>query len=299
MNTQKRSRVVVVITDGVGIAPANPGNAVTLAKTPTFSQHWGTDPFAPFYYGKGFASARLIAHGPHVGLPRGVMGNSEVGHSTLFCGKPYAELLDAITMALDDRSLYASSAWKSMMQRNQGTTHFVGLLSDGKVHSDIAHLLVMMQECANQGIKKLRVWALTDGRDVKPASAETYVSIVEQQCARINRENGADFRIAMVAGRSGTLMDRGETNWKIVERAWNALFFKDGILSNNAEKAIEEMRGELAGQNFTDENLGLRLIAEASGEAPSVVNGDNLVLFNYRTDRAVEFCSWMLVEMKN
>ena len=292
------NKVVAVITDGVGIAPANAGNAVNLATTPTFDRHWGPDPFRPYFYGDRFCSLRTIAHGQHVGLPEGVMGNSEVGHSTIFCGKPYNEMLPDITAALKDGRIYSSSAWKKAMARKDGTTHFLGLLSDGQAHSDIAHLLEMMRECARSGIKKVRIWALTDGRDVSPTSAQVYVNQVEALCAELNSANQADFRIAMLAGRAGTLMDRGEDDWSRVQRAWDALFFGEGTRSQNALSAIDEMRDEtreeLEGKDFTDEQLGLRLISESSGNAPTVANGDNLILFNYRTDRIVQFCSWML-----
>jgi 2,3-bisphosphoglycerate-independent phosphoglycerate mutase len=292
MNSRKK--VVVVITDGVGIAPHNPGNAVTQAHTPTFDHHWGPDPFNTSFHGDDFCSMRLIAHGQHVGLPNGVMGNSEVGHSAIFSGKPYYELLDDITVGLGDGRIYSSPAWHKMVARKEHTTHFLGLLSNGQVHSDISHLLVMMWECAKQGIKKVRVWALTDGRDVAPASAQFFVSQLQQICDKINVNFNADYKIAMIAGRASTLMDRGEDDWKRVEKAWNALFFADGQLAQDPLSAIDQMREELAGQKFTDEHLGLRLISEADGEAPRVCAGDNLLLFNYRTDRAVEFCSWML-----
>ena len=289
-----KNKVIVAITDGVGIKAKYPGNAVELARKPTFDRHWGADPFAAFYYGKGFASAKLIAHGTHVGLPPGVMGNSEVGHSTIFCGKPYFEMLPDITAGLQDGRIYSSASWQKMIARKSGTTHFVGLLSNGQVHSDMAHLLTIMQECAIQGFTKSRFWALTDGRDVPPNSADIFVTNLQQQCERINSEFKADYRIAMLAGRAGTLMDRGEDDWTRIQKAWNALFFKEGKLSANGLAAIDEMRAELAGQKFTDENLGLRLIAEADGSAPTVMAGDNLVLFNYRTDRIVQFISWML-----
>jgi 2,3-bisphosphoglycerate-independent phosphoglycerate mutase len=292
-----QSKVVVVVVDGVGIAPQNPGNAVALAHTPTFDAHWGKDPFAPFASEGKALSARLIAHGSHVGLPDGVMGNSEVGHSTIFCGKPYDELLPAINKGIKDGSLFQAEAWQEAIRRSSGETggcvHFLGLLSDGQVHSDINHVLEMMRNCAASGVSKVRLWCLTDGRDVPPSSAQDYLEQVENLCAEINASSGMDYSIAMVAGRAATLMDRGEDDWGRVEQAWNALFHKGGTLTNSASEAIAELRGEKSG-SFTDENLGLRLIRDSKGEAPQIAAGDSLVLFNYRTDRIVEFCSWML-----
>ena len=145
-----KNKVLVVVTDGVGIAKPSEGNAVDLAKTPTFDSHWGSDPFKDTYStknpSKNSTSFKLIAHGTHVGLPEGIMGNSEVGHSTIFCGKPYLEMLPDITKALDDGRIFSSKAWEKIKERKENTTHFLGLLSDGKVHSDIEHLISMLNK---------------------------------------------------------------------------------------------------------------------------------------------------------
>lgn len=291
--TKSCRKVVVVITDGVGLAPKNPGNAVDLAHTPTFDAHWGSDPFAPFSVEGKALSARLFAHGPHVGLPEGVMGNSEVGHSTIFCGKPYDELLPALNKGIANGLLFTGAAWKAVTSRSEACTHFLGLLSDGQVHSDIRHLLAMMQRCADEGLKRARVWCLTDGRDVAPCSAQEYIAQVEELCAEINKAYGFDYRIAMIAGRAGALMDRGEDDWGRVQLAWDALFHQKGQVSSTAQGSLKELRGEMSG-SFTDEHLGLRLIRDCAGNIPQIASGDTLVLFNYRTDRILEFCSWML-----
>ncbi len=289
-----KKKVIVVVTDGVGIAKPNEGNAVDLANTPTFDSHWGIDPFVDVYSNNDTSSIKLIAHGEHVGLPQGIMGNSEVGHSTIFCGKPYLEMLPNITSALSDGKIFSSKVWKEIVSKKENTTHFLGLLSDGKVHSDIEHLVAMLEKCAEDGIRNAKIWALTDGRDVAPASIEKYVKRIESLCLEINKQYDANFAIAMIAGRANVLMDRGEDDWTRVETAWNALFFAQGRTSINAQIAVEELRAELFGQNHTDEHLGLRLITQKYGLPPKVNAGDNLILFNFRSDRIVEFCSWML-----
>ena len=292
-----KNKVIVVVTDGVGIAKASDGNAVELASTPCFDKHWGSDLFKDTHSTKNSISLKLIAHGKHVGLPEGIMGNSEVGHSTIFCGKPYLEMLPEIAAALKDGRIFSSKAWKEITERKENTTHFLGLLSDGKVHSDLEHLISMLKKCAEDGIRNVKIWALSDGRDVKPASIRKYVKRIEKVCLEINEQHSQDnynYAIAMIAGRANVLMDRGEDDWKRVERAWNALFFSEGRLSKNASIAIEELRGELYGQSFTDEHLDLRLITQKYGMPPKVNAGDNLILFNFRSDRIVQFCSWML-----
>ncbi len=289
-----KNKVIVIVTDGVGIAKPSEGNAVDIAKTPTFDSHWGADPFKDTYSTKNSTSFKLIAHGEHVGLPEGIMGNSEVGHSTIFCGKPYLEMLPDITSALKDGRIFSSKAWDKIKERKENTTHFLGLLSDGKVHSDIEHLISMLNKCAEDGIRNVKIWALSDGRDVKPASIREYAEKIEKLCLKINEKHDFNYAIAMIAGRGNVLMDRGEDDWKRVEKAWNALFFSEGRLSVNASIAIEELRGELYGQSFTDEHLDLRLITQKYGMPPKVNAGDNLILFNFRSDRIVQFCSWML-----
>ena len=290
----KRNKVIAVVIDGVGIAKANAGNAVDLANTPTFDSHWGENPLVDIHSTNNSTSFKLAAHGEYVGLPLGVMGNSEVGHSTIFCGKPYLEMLPRINSSLENGEIFSSNAWNQIISRKQSTTHFLGLLSDGQVHSDIEHLISMLRKCDEESIKNVRIWALADGRDVAPASIEKYINRIEKLCLEINTKSDANYAIAMVAGRANVLMDRGQDDWSRVETAWNALFFAQGRTSSKALIAVEELRSELFGQSFTDEHLGLRLITQKYGIPPKVNAGDNLVLFNFRSDRIVEFCSWML-----
>ena len=227
--SRSKNKVVVLITDGVGLAPDGSGNAVALAKTKTFDEHWGSSPLEGIYKTNNSISFPLYAHGKYVGLPDDVMGNSEVGHSTIFCGKPYDELLPSINKAIKTKELFGADAWKKMLSRaNFSCTHFLGLLSDGQVHSDIEHLVAMLEECASSNVPKVRIWALTDGRDVPPSSADKYIERIEQVCSKINSLHNFDYSIAMIAGRAGTLMDRGEDSWARVEKAWNALFFAKG-----------------------------------------------------------------------
>ncbi len=289
---------IAVITDGVGMAKPSIGNAVDLANIPMMKSHWGPNIFANEYRTVSTISRLLEASGTAVGLPEGVMGNSEQGHSTAFSGCAYKEPASFIPYDIANGSFFRKPAWETLVAPGQdnGTVHFVGLLSDGNCHSDINHLFEMIRKCAKQGVKKLRVWGLLDGRDVAPHSAQDYVSQLEDLLKELSLGNEVmDYRLAMVAGRMTSLMDRDD-KWERVQRVWDAMFNKQSELCQSALEAIEELRGEaeLEQGEYTDADLGLRLIAEEDGSVPSIQTGDSLLLFNFRTDRISRFMSWML-----
>lgn len=291
----ENQKLVVVIVDGLGVALDGPGNAVSLADTPLLDQHWGRTSNKGPHWGKNSVSLQLTAHGPDVGKPVGVMGNSEVGHSTIFSGGPVDEVELLIDRAIESGELFAQKCWKELVARGKAgkTVNFLGLLSDGMVHANIAHLEAMIERCAKEGVKTVRVWALLDGRDVAPHSAEKYLERIQTLFDKCNQTSGLDYKFAMLAGRGTTLMDRGENNWGIVQKCWEALFVEDSFpTSDDWRSALAELQEQAQGEHgtYTDELLDLRLI----GDDVTLKPDDCLLLFNYRTDRIRQFISWML-----
>ncbi|MFT5429908.1 MAG: 2,3-bisphosphoglycerate-independent phosphoglycerate mutase [Myxococcota bacterium] len=261
--------VVIVVMDGVGIAPAGPGNAVTLARTPTL------DTLAA----SGITSA-LTAHGTAVGLPSdGDMGNSEVGHNALGAGRVFDQGAKRVEAAINSGELFGHPIWKeTLASASGGTLHLIGLLSDGNVHSHDRHLHAMLLAAGRAGIGRVRVHILLDGRDVHPTSALEYVDRLESVLAEL----GDDYRIGSGGGRMLVTMDRYEADWRIVERGWKAHVQADGRRFKSARQAIETFREEDPG--LSDQFLPPFVI---DGSQP-MADGDGVILFNFRGDRALE-----------
>lgn len=268
--------VVLVVMDGVGINPSEYGNAVKNAYTPTLDKLFSTCPYT-----------EIKAHGVAVGLPTdGDMGNSEVGHNALGCGQIYSQGAKLVNESIESKAIFASDTWKQLAENAKGhTMHFLGLLSDGNVHSHINHLLAMIKESKEEGIGKVRVHILLDGRDVDPTSALIYVNQLED-CFKSLNDDSFDGRIASGGGRMVITMDRYEADWSMVEKGWAIHVEGEGRQFASATEAIETYRSENEG--LSDQFMPGFVIAENGKPVGTIEDHDSVILFNFRGDRALE-----------
>jgi 2,3-bisphosphoglycerate-independent phosphoglycerate mutase len=265
--------VVLVVMDGIGRGAGDEADAVSIASTPTLDRLWAPG-----------VRAELRAHGKAVGLPSDDdMGNSEVGHNALGAGKIYAQGALLVGRAIASGAMFDGPTWREVVTRGAkgGAIHFLGLLSDGNVHSHLDHLEAMLAAAAKVGCKKLYVHALLDGRDVPPTSALEYIDRTERYLAGL-RESGIDARIVSGGGRMKITMDRYEADWQMVERGWHTHVLADTRTFASASEAVTTYRGENPG--VIDQDLPPFVVAPA---AP-MQNGDAVVMFNFRGDRAIE-----------
>jgi 2,3-bisphosphoglycerate-independent phosphoglycerate mutase len=272
-----RGPLVFVVLDGVGCGHGDEGDAVRIAATPTLDRL--TVP--------GLATT-LRAHGRAVGLPSDAdMGNSEVGHNALGCGRVYDQGAALVDQAIDSGRLWQGKVWRDLAARaaGGGALHFIGLLSDGNVHSHIRHLEALLDRAAAEGATRLYVHALLDGRDVPATSALEYVERLERRLAAL-RDAGKDAAIASGGGRMWITMDRYEADWAMVERGWQTHVLGDGRRFPSAHAAIETYRAERPGLH--DQNLPAFVVERDGAPLAPVRDGDAVVLFNFRGDRAIE-----------
>ena len=269
--------VLTIVMDGVGLAPENAGNAVKLAYTPTLDAIMANYPML-----------KLKAHGTAVGLPSDDdMGNSEVGHNALGSGQVFAQGAKLVGNLIESGKMFASPAWQEVVanvKNNNSTLHFLGLFSDGNVHSHIDHLKAMMIEAKKEGVKKVRVHVLLDGRDVGETSALEYVRPFEEFMASL-RSPDFDVMIASGGGRMNITMDRYEANWAMVEKGWKTHVLGEGRQFACAEEAITAYRNEL---KVIDQDLPPFVIAKDGKPVGTVEDGDSVIFYNFRGDRAIE-----------
>ncbi len=267
--------IVLVIMDGVGKGDGGSGDAVVVAKTPTLDHLLST---CPHTY--------LKAHGTAVGLPSDDdMGNSEVGHNALGCGQVYSQGAKLVGESIENGTLYASGTWQALVANAQDKAmHFIGLLSDGNVHSNINHLIALLRQAHAQGVRKAYCHILLDGRDVPATSALEYVEMLETVLAELNTE-GCDYAIASGGGRMQVTMDRYEANWAMVEKGWRTHVQGQGRLFASAREAIETYRAETG---CIDQDLPAFVVARDGAPLGKIANGDSVILFNFRGDRAQE-----------
>ncbi|SDW20283.1 2,3-bisphosphoglycerate-independent phosphoglycerate mutase [Roseicitreum antarcticum] len=263
--TPAKKPTVLCILDGWGQRENTTGNAVAQADTPTFDRVMATCPHAT-----------LITHGPDVGLPRGQMGNSEVGHTNIGAGRVVAMDLGQIDLAVEDGSFATNPALQEFIAKVQaakGTAHLIGVVSDGGVHGHITHLQAAVKALTSAGVP-VAIHAITDGRDVPPSSARGFMATLADSLP-------AGAQIATVIGRYWA-MDR-DTRWDRVQRAYDAMVSGKGEAAPDAAAAIDQAYA--AGQ--TDEFIAPTAIAGYSGVQP----GDGLFCLNFRADRAREILS--------
>ena len=270
--------IVLAVLDGVGLAPDAPGNAVSKARTSFLGEA-----------ARKYMHVALDASGEAVGLLPGQMGNSEVGHNTMGSGRIIKQGIAHIEEAFKSGEVFNSEAWRSVITRvehePEATLHFAGIFSDGGVHSHISHLLQMIDRAYSEGIRRIRVHAIFDGRDVAPDSAMKYVNEFENFVAKFT---DADIRIASGGGRMVCVSDRYENDWSIVARGWDMMvnaqadyFFK------SVDEAISTLRR--VDPNVQDQYLPAFVIVD-NEEKPvgQIQKGDALVYFDFRADRAIE-----------
>jgi 2,3-bisphosphoglycerate-independent phosphoglycerate mutase len=254
--------LALVVLDGWGLAPPGPGNAIELASTPVFDELWDRYP-----------RTSLSASGRDVGLPEGQMGNSEVGHLNLGAGSVVKQDLARIDDAIADGSFFENPVLKAACaaarESPRGRLHLMGLVSDGGVHSGWEHIEACIELAAQEGVPDLVVHAFTDGRDTLPKSAPSYIAELE----RWLRQAG---RIGTVAGRYYA-MDR-DRRWERTKLAYDAIVHARGLRAETPGEAVSEAhaRGE------TDEFIRPTVIGDYDG----VADGDAIVHFNFRPDRA-------------
>ena len=268
--------IVLVIMDGVGKGDGGSGDAVKVANTPTLDKLLAT---CPHTY--------LKAHGTAVGLPSDDdMGNSEVGHNALGCGQVYSQGAKLVGESIANGALYTSAAWKDLIANavSGHALHFLGLLSDGNVHSNISHLIALLRQAKAEGVKKAYCHILLDGRDVPATSALEYVGQLEDVLAELNAD-GCDYAIASGGGRMQVTMDRYEANWAMVEKGWKTHVQGEGRMFASAKEAIETYRAETG---CIDQDLPAFVVARDGAPVAKIANGDSVILFNFRGDRAQE-----------
>ena len=268
--------IVLVVMDGVGKGDGGSGDAVVVAKTPTLDNLLAT---CPHTY--------LKAHGTAVGLPSDEdMGNSEVGHNALGCGQVYSQGAKLVGESIENGTLFASRVWQDLVENAKAgkAMHFLGLLSDGNVHSNISHLIALLKAAKAAGVQNAYCHILLDGRDVPATSALEYVGQLEDVLAQLNND-GCDYAIASGGGRMQVTMDRYEANWGMVEAGWRTHVQGQGRMFTSAAEAIETYRAETG---CIDQDLPAFVVARNGKPVAPIANGDSVILFNFRGDRAQE-----------
>ena len=269
--------IVLVIMDGVGKGDGGSGDAVAVAKTPTLDRLFADCPYT-----------WLKAHGSAVGLPSDDdMGNSEVGHNALGCGQVYSQGAKLVGESIENGKLFESKAWTELSancENDAHAMHFLGLLSDGNVHSNISHLFALLRRAKAQGIRRVYCHILLDGRDVPATSALEYVQQLEDVLAELSGD-GYDYRIASGGGRMTITMDRYQANWGMVEAGWKTHVLAEGRQFASAKEAIETYRAEAG---CIDQDLPAFVIGKDGKPVARIENGDSVILYNFRGDRAQE-----------
>jgi len=277
--TGRKGPVLFVVMDGVGIGKEDETNAVYLAKTPTLDKLMKL----PLY-------TQLKAHGPAVGLPSEEdMGNSEVGHNAIGAGRVFAQGAKLVNKSIESGHIFETEQWSTIINRGKegSTVHFIGLLSDGNVHSHIKQLFALVNKCAEQGVAKVRVHPLLDGRDVGEKTALDYITPLEELLAKISETKNYDYKIASGGGRMITTMDRYNADWSVVKRGWDAHVLGVARKFRSAAEAIETYYNE--DPKITDQYLDSFVIVDKN-ENPvgTIEDGDSVIFFNFRGDRAIE-----------
>ncbi len=255
--------LAIIIMDGFGMSPIEEGNAIAKAHKPNLQRFWNNYP-----------TTTLAASGLAVGLPRGQMGNSEVGHLNIGGGRIVYQDYTRISLAVEHGKIAENEVLLLAMKMAKGARlHLIGLLSDGGVHSHNTHLYALLEMARKKSLENVYVHAVLDGRDVPPRSALTYLQELETKFQQIGTG-----KVATVSGRYYT-MDR-DKRWERVEKAYRCLTEGEGLRAVTAREAVEN--GYKRGEN--DEFLAPTLV-DRDG---LVQDGDSIIFFNFRPDRARE-----------
>ncbi len=267
---------VLMILDGWGMKEGGDNDALSLAALPNFDFLW-----------QKYAHTELTASGMGVGLPEGQMGNSEVGHMNIGAGRVIYQDYTRINMAIADGSFYANPAFIAACdhaKNNHAALHLIGLVSDGGVHSHLSHLLALIKMAKEQGVAKIFVHCLTDGRDTAPKLADKYIDQLEDYCAGL-----AGIEIATVVGRFYG-MDR-DKRWERVEQAYQAMVYGKGKQFASASAAIQASYQIDEGDEFIQPSV---MVDDDGNPVGAIADGDSIIFFNFRSDRAREICHALL-----
>ena len=263
-------KAVLIILDGYGIAPATPGNAITAAKKPNLDKLFSENP-----------CTQLQASGLDVGLPKGQMGNSEVGHTNIGAGRVVFQILPKISQEIENGKFFRNPVYIKAMDdaKNGGhALHVMGLLSTGGVHSHLHHIFAALDMAKQRGVEKVYVHCFLDGRDVPPKSGAGFVKELQEKCDELG-----NAKIATLQGRFWG-MDR-DKRWDRVEKGYNAIVCGEGIRDDDAVHAVEQSYAE----DKTDEFVEPVVVCPEG-----VINqGDSVIFMNFRPDRAREM-TWAL-----
>ena len=263
--------VVLLILDGWGCAPDGPGNALSLARTPNLDR-----------LQKSYPSTCLDCSGLAVGLPRGFMGNSEVGHMNIGAGRVLYQDMTRIDLAIEDGSFFTNRALTGAVdaaKTSGGALHLMGLVSDGGVHSHQNHIFALLKLARERGLSRVFLHAFLDGRDTPPSSGLYYLETLNAEMKRIGVGE-----IATVMGRFYA-MDR-DRRWERNEKAYKAMVRGEGIPVPDALSAVRE--AYTAGQ--TDEFVEPRVVTTADQPVGRIADNDAVIFFNFRADRARQIC---------
>jgi len=275
----RKGPLLLIIMDGVGLGKEFDGNAVFKAKTPVLDKLLQSPLFT-----------KLKAHGPAVGLPsEDDMGNSEVGHNAIGAGRVFAQGAKLVNNSIGAGEIFQSPTWNTIVDRgiNGGAVHFIGLLSDGNVHSHINQLFALINKLADSGVKKVRLHPLMDGRDVPGKTALIYIEQAEELFKKINSDSLFDYKIASGGGRMKVTMDRYNADWSIVKKGWDAHVLGIGRKFKSAVDAVQTMYDE--NPEIIDQYLDSFVIVDENNQpVGKIVDGDSVINFNFRGDRAIE-----------
>jgi 2,3-bisphosphoglycerate-independent phosphoglycerate mutase len=278
---RRKGPVIVVVMDGYGLGPDYPGNAVLAARKPTIDRLTASCPHLS-----------LAAHGTAVGMPSDAdMGNSEVGHNALGAGRVFDQGAKLVANAISDGSMFQRPGWKEIIANvleKKSTLHFLGLFSDGNVHAHIDHLKAMIVQAKKAGVQQVAVHALLDGRDVGETTALEYLEPFEAWLTTISPA----YTIASGGGRMVLTMDRYEADWSMVERGWHVHVLGEGPRYPSASAAVKALRAAKPG--IIDQDLPGFVVERAGKPAAPIVDGDSVVYFNFRGDRAIEISKALL-----
>ena len=269
-----KEKLLLVILDGVGHRPSIIGNAVTGAPTPWID-----------YLAQHGLFTTLKAHGRWIGMPeQDDLGNSEVGHNTIGAGRVFDQGAKVVQQAIANGEIFRRSIWRDAVARviaNNSTLHFLGLLSDGNVHAHQAHLHAMISQAKIEGVRRVRVHALLDGRDVDVKSAERYLGHLLVHMQQL-RSSDFDVEIASCGGRMSITMDRYQANWEMVKRGWELHVLGKGRTFSSVQEGIASVRAEHGDDD--------QFLPPFAIDVPhrTVEDGDTVIMFNFRGDRAIE-----------
>ncbi len=260
--------VVLCVLDGVGWGRRDDGDAVHLAQMPHLDRMMSMGSWT-----------LLTAHGTSVGLPSDAdMGNSEVGHNAMGAGRVFDQGSKLVGESISSGRMWKSAAWVEATKAD--TLHLIGLLSDGGVHSHVNHLHALVRQAASDGVRTIRVHILTDGRDVSARSAPGYIADLEAVFSTVH----ADCAIATGGGRMRITMDRYEADWPMVERGWALQVHGQGRRFASASDAVQTLYQE--DPDIDDQYLPTFVVGDYKG----IGDGDAVLMFNFRGDRAMEIC---------